>query len=154
MFKTKIGHAHLKVTDLERSIAFYTNFLELRVTERIGAQYAFLTSGGMHHEIALQQVGPAAPRPAPDSVGLYHIAFEVPGGRDFALAYKHLTHNGIQVFPVNHLISWALYFNDPDDNGLEIYWDIRRESFGKEVWKGKSLALQEEQLLGLLEQDQ
>ncbi|MCA9742770.1 MAG: VOC family protein [Deferribacteres bacterium] len=149
-YKTKIGHAHLKVADLERSIAFYQRFLKLDITQRIGAHFAFLSGNDMHHELALQQVGPEAPRPHPYGIGLYHVAFEVPSGKDLALAFRTLREAGIDVSPVNHFISWALYFSDPDGNGLEIYWDTRAKSFGKKSWSGYSEAISEQQLDALL----
>src|SRR5690349_11407037 len=80
-YKTKIGHAHLKVRDLQRSIDFYTRFLGLNVTEVVGNHYAFLTAGTYHHEIALQNVGSGAPQPPSRGTGLYHVAFEVPDKR-------------------------------------------------------------------------
>jgi catechol 2,3-dioxygenase len=84
MYSTKIGHAHLKVRDLDRAIAFYKRFLNLQVMERVGDQYVFMTGGDMHHEIALQNVGPNAPGDNPQGVGLYHVAFEVPNKRSLA----------------------------------------------------------------------
>ncbi|MCI0576275.1 MAG: VOC family protein [Chloroflexi bacterium] len=125
-FPAKIGHAHLKVRDLERAVEFYTHALNLRVNDRWEEQYVFLTGTEMHHEIALQRVGPEAPDPPPHGVGLYHVAFEVPDKRAFALAVQHLRQMGVEVATVDHVgISWAMYFSDPDGNGLEIYWDSR-----------------------------
>jgi catechol 2,3-dioxygenase len=141
MYETCIGHVHLKVRDLDRAIAFYTRFLNLRLVERVGDQYAFLSGGAVHHEIALQNVGPRAPQPAPHGTGLYHVAFEVPSACALAQAYQALTCAGIAVAPVDHLISWALYFDDPDGNGLEIYWDRRDEPGGAELWRGRNVAL-------------
>src|SRR5215469_12418624 len=110
MYQTRIGHAHLKVRDLDRSVGFYTRFLGLRETERVGEQYAFLTGGALHHEIALQHLGPDALHPPKHSTGLYHVAFEVPTAHDFAAAYRALTEAGVCVAPVDHVISWAMYF--------------------------------------------
>ena len=141
MYTTKIGHAHLKVRDLDRAVAFYTRFLALHETERVGNQYAFLTGGDFHHEIALQAVGSDAPAPLAAGVGLYHIAFEAPSRRDFAAIYRALTEAGITVATVDHLISWAMYFDDPDGNGLEVYWDTRTEPHGRVVWRGENLLL-------------
>ena len=119
-YKTKIGHAHLKVRDLQRSIDFYTRFFGLDVTEVVGNHYAFLTGGAYHHEIALQNVGFQAPQPPARGTGLYHVAFEVPDKRSFALAYQALHEAGIPVFAVDHYISWAMYFDDPDGIHLEL----------------------------------
>src|SRR5258708_1185877 len=105
MYQTKIGHAHLKVRDLDQAIAFYTRFFSLYLTEKVGEQYAFLTGGSLHHEIALQGLGPDAPRPDANGTGLYHVAFEVPDAKSFALAYMTLKDAGIKVGAVDHLIS-------------------------------------------------
>ena len=149
-YSTKIGHAHLKVRDLDRAIDFYTRFLGMHLTERVGNHYAFLTSGSMHHEIALQRLGPNAPRPAAHSTGLYHVAFEVPDRRAFAEAYRTLTEAGIPVAPVDHFISWAMYFDDPDGNGLEIYSDSRALPAGRQLWRGENAPLTEETILAEL----
>src|SRR5215471_1569855 len=103
-YQTKIGHAHLKVRDLQRSIDFYTRLLGMHVTEVVGTHYAFLTAGTYHHEIALQNVGPDAPHPPARGTGLYHVAFEVPDKRSFALAYRALSEAGIPVSAVDHYI--------------------------------------------------
>lgn len=151
-YQTRIGHAHLKVRELDRAIDFYTRFLNMQVTERVGDHYAFLTSGAMHHEIALQNVGPNAPEQNPYGVGLYHVAFEVPDRRSFALAYKALADAGIEVATVDHLISWAMYFPDPDGNGLEIYWDTRAEPMGETLWRGKNVPLLPAKILAALDE--
>lgn len=149
-YQTKIGHAHIKVRNLDRSIEFYTKFFDLQLTERVGDQYAFLSGGDFHHEIALQQVGQDAPQPSPSGTGLYHIAFEVPDRRSFAQAYQELLQAEVQVGAVDHLISWAMYFDDPSGNGLEIYWDTRQEPDGKELWYGHNIPLPEEKILAAL----
>ena len=150
MYPTKIGHAHLKVRDLDRAIAFYTRFFSLKLIERVGDHYAFLSGGDFHHEIALQSVGPGAPQPPPHGTGLYHVAFEVPDVKSFAQAYKSLTDAGISVATVDHLISWAMYFDDPAGNGLEIYWDTRKEPGGEELWHGNNAPLPSEKILAAL----
>lgn len=147
MYQTKIGHAHLKVRNLERAVAFYTRFFNLKVVEQVGDHYVFLSGGDFHHEVALQNVGEFAPQPPAPGVGLYHIAFEVPDRRSFALAYQTLTAAGVTVAAVDHLISWAMYFDDPDGNGLEIYWDTRNEPGGQKLWCGKNAPLPPEKLL-------
>lgn len=141
-YTTKIGHAHLKVRSLDRAIDFYTRYLGLHLTERVGDNYAFLTTGTYHHEIALQQVGPNAPQPPAHATGLYHVAFEVPDKHAFASAYKTLTESGISVASVDHFISWAMYFDDPDGNGLEIYWNTRNEPGGRQLWHGENAPLE------------
>ena len=148
-YKTKIGHAHLKVRDLQRSIDFYKRFLGLEVTEVVGDHYAFLTAGTYHHEIALQNVGPDAPHPPAKGTGLYHVAFEVPDKRSFSLAYRSLLEAGIPVVAVDHYISWAMYFDDPDGNGLEIYWDIRTQPGGRQLWHGENAPLEKKTILAV-----
>jgi len=150
MYHAKIGHVHLKVRDLDRAVAFYTRFLQLQVVERVGDQYVFLTGGPLHHEIALQNVGAYAPQPPAAAVGLYHVAFAVPDRPALAHAYQALTAAGIAVATVDHQISWALYFDDPDGNGLEIYWDRRHEPDGAPLWAGHNRPLSAEQLLHAL----
>ena len=133
-YSAKIGHAHLKVRDLDRSVAFYERYLKLHVVERVTDHYIFMSGGAYHHEIALQRVAPNAPAPAPHGVGLYHVAFEVPSKRDFAAAYATLKNDGVAVATVDHYISWAMYFDDPDGNGLEVYCDTRGEPDGRALW--------------------
>lgn len=148
-YTTKIGHAHLKVNDLDRSVAFYTRFLNFHEIERVGNAYAFLTGGAYHHELALKRVGPDAPQPPEHGTGLLHVAFEVPDRRSFAAAYRALTEAGIEVATVDHYISWAMYFDDPDGNGLEIYWDTRGEPTGRQVWRGENAPLDRATILAV-----
>jgi catechol 2,3-dioxygenase len=146
MYQTRIGHAHLKVRNLDRAVHFYTRFLALQEVERVGNQYAFLTGGSLHHEIALQNVGPQAPLPSPLGTGLYHIAFEVPDKAALAEAYVALVAAGVDVAPVDHLISWAIYFTDPDGNGLELYCDTRNDEGGTPLWQGRNVPLTAQRL--------
>lgn len=148
MCPPRLAHAHLKVRDLDRAITFYTQFLHLHVVEQVGDHYAFLSGGAAHHEIALQNVGPHAPTPHTRGVGLYHLAFEVADRAALAAAYQALQAAGVEVARVDHLISWALYFTDPDGNGLELYWDTRCQSTGAPLWHGRNLPLTEAKLLG------
>lgn len=136
----------IPTTDGAFSISFYEEFLGLKVVERVEDSYAFLTSGEMHHEIALQNAGPDAPPPHPRGAGLYHVAFEVPDKRSLVEAYTRLTQAGVRVSPVDHVISWAIYFSDPDGNGVEIYWDTRDEPGGEALWQGRNLPIPEEEL--------
>ncbi|MEP7199446.1 MAG: VOC family protein [Chloroflexota bacterium] len=146
MIPTKLGHAHLKVRDLDRALAFYTRFFNLRLVERVGDAYAFLTGSDVHHELALNAVGAHAGQPSPHAVGLFHIAFEMPDKPSFAQAYQQLIEAGIAVGPVDHRISWAIYFDDPDGNGLEIYCDTRAER-GAALWQGINEPLTSEMIL-------
>ncbi|MEL6269680.1 MAG: VOC family protein [Chloroflexota bacterium] len=146
-YTTKIGHAHLKVRDVKRAEAFYTTYFDLNVTERVGDQFIFLSGGEFHHEIALQGLGEGAPEPNAYGVGLYHVAFEVPDKTAFAQAYRALRDGGVDVGAVDHVgISWAMYFNDPDGNGLEIYVDTRHEYESGTLWLGRNRRLTDAQI--------
>jgi catechol 2,3-dioxygenase len=151
-YHTRIGHAHLKVRNLDRALAFYMRFFDLKIVERV-TNYAFLSGGEFHHEIALQALGDYAPLPSRGSVGLYHVAFEVPDARSFAQAYQALTEAGVPVGAVDHRISWAMYFSDPDGNGLEIYWDTRHLMEGEVVWLGDNRQLSDETIFAVLKTD-
>ena len=122
------------MSDVDRSVAFYTDVFELAVTERHG-RYAFLSFGKHHHDVALQEVGPDAPHPGL-GVGLYHAAFEVVDDDELAALHERVTHRGVDVSPVDHGISRALYFEDPDGNGLEAYVDTRDAD--DEEWAGRN----------------
>lgn len=143
-----IGHVHLEVRDLDRSVAFYRGILGIEVTETLGDDFVFLSGGEAHHELALQRAGgPTEPR-SPRSPGLYHTAWEVPDDRAFASAYRTLLEAGVRVQAVDHGISRALYFSDPDGNGVEIYLDRRAEPGGASEWRGRSRRLERETILG------
>jgi catechol 2,3-dioxygenase len=118
----------------------------LQVVERVDEHFVFMTAGAMHHEVALQRVASDAPAPPPRATGLYHIAFEVPSQRAFAQAYAALVEAGVAVATVDHRISWAMYFDDPDGNGLEIYWDTRAEPAGASRWRGENRVLPEDEI--------
>lgn len=141
VYRTKLGHAHLKVRDLDRAVAFYQKYFGLRLTERVGEEYAFLSGGPLHHELALRAMGPEAPPARPDATGLYHVAFEAADKGSFAAAFRRLTDDAIPVILVDHAISWAMYFSDPSGNGLEIYVDTRRDVQGRDLWRGEDRPL-------------
>ena len=132
----RIGHVHLKIRNLKKSIDFYQRYLDMQVTEQLADTFAFMSAGEMHHELALQEVGSKASLPKRHDVGLYHVAFEVPDKQALAETYKKLRKDGLTVYPVDHRISWALYFNDPDGNGIEVYWDTRGTEHGVDIWEG------------------
>lgn len=128
-----VGHVHLKVRDVERSMEFYTTVFGLAVGERYD-RFAFLSWGDQHHDIALQAVDADAATPGP-GVGLYHAAIEVESPDALTAVYERLREREVPVSPVDHGISKALYFDDPDGNGLEAYFDTR-ESFDRAEWNG------------------
>jgi catechol 2,3-dioxygenase len=123
--RVRIGHVHLKVADLDRSLAFYCGVLGFELTQRYGRQAAFLSAGGYHHHIGLNtwesRNGSLAPHGA---TGLYHVALLYPDRRALAGALKRLTLAKIPLDGASdHGVSEALYLRDPDQNGLELYWD-------------------------------
>lgn len=122
---TGIGHVHLKVADLERSLAFYCGVLGFTLTQRYGTQAAFVSAGGYHHHIGLNTWESAGGSPPPKgSTGLYHIAILYPTRRDLAVALRQLTDAGIALDGASdHGVSEALYLRDPDGNGVELYRD-------------------------------
>ncbi len=122
---TRIGHVHLKVSDLDRAIAFYSGVLGFEVTQRYGPQAAFLSAGGYHHHIGLntwESLGsPPAQRRAP---GLYHTAILYPDRSALADAVARVLRSGIPLTgAADHGVSEAVYLDDPDGNGVELYRD-------------------------------
>ncbi len=132
----KIGHTHLKIRDLDKSVEFYKRYLKLEERERVGKAFSFLSGTDMHHEVALQQLGSGAPSPHPYSVGLYHVAFEVNSKDELKELYEKLVADDISHVLVDHRISVAFYFTDPDQNGIEVYHDTRSEDRGSCMWQG------------------
>src|SRR4030088_3788013 len=121
----RMGHVHLKVADLERAIGFYNGVLGFEVMQRFGSSAAFLSAGGYHHHIGLntwESAGGAAP-PA-GTTGLYHVAILYPTRAELADALTRLMQAKIPLDGASdHGVSEALYLRDPDDNGVELYWD-------------------------------
>jgi catechol 2,3-dioxygenase len=123
--ETRIGHVHLKVADLDRAIAFYRDVLGFTVTQRYGAQAAFLGAGGYHHHIGLNTWESAGAPPAPPGhPGLYHTAVLYPDRQSLAQALARVIAAGVPLDgAADHGVSEAIYFRDPDGNGVEIYRD-------------------------------
>ena len=121
----RIGHVHLKVSNLDRSIAFYRDVMGLTVMQRYGAQAAFLSAGGYHHHIGLNTWESLGGAPAPrHHPGLYHTAFLFPDRPSLARAFRRALDAGIEIDgAADHGVSEAIYFRDPDQNGIEIYRD-------------------------------
>ncbi|MGD0461114.1 MAG: VOC family protein [Tepidisphaeraceae bacterium] len=121
----RIGHVHLKVSDLERSLAFYRDVLGFELTQRFGTQAAFISAGGYHHHIGLNTwETEGGPPPPANSTGLYHLAILYPTRALLADALRRLIKVGIPLDgAANHGVSEALYLRDPDGNGVELYWD-------------------------------
>lgn len=123
--QTRIGHVHLKVADLERSLAFYRDLLGFQVTMMYGSQAAFISAGGYHHHIGLNTWhSENAPRAAKNGVGLYHTAILYPTRKDLAIIFERLRKASYPFTGASdHGVSEALYLDDPDGNGVELYWD-------------------------------
>lgn len=132
--RTSIGHVHLKVSDLERSIDFYCGLLGFELMMRYGKDAAFISAGGYHHHIGLNtwqsKNSPPAPRNSP---GLFHTAILLPTRKDLAFLFKRLSdHSYPLTGAADHGVSEALYLDDPDENGVELYWDRPRELWPKD----------------------
>jgi len=128
---TRIGHVHLKVADLERALGFYRDVLGFELTQRFGTSAAFLSAGGYHHHIGLNTWESAGgSHPAEGTTGLYHLAILYPTRAELADALRRLMQAGIPLEGASdHGVSEALYLRDPDDNGVELYWDRPREEW-------------------------
>jgi catechol 2,3-dioxygenase len=122
---TRVGHVHLKVADLDRAIAFYSGILGFEVTARYGTQAAFLSAGGYHHHIGLNTWDSLGGSPPPPGhTGLYHSAFLFPSRKALAQVLKRLVDAGHPLTGASdHGVSEALYLDDPDGNGVELYRD-------------------------------
>ncbi|MCB1021687.1 MAG: VOC family protein [Acidobacteria bacterium] len=121
----RIGHVHLKVADLERSLGFYRDVLGFELTQRMGDSAAFLSAGGYHHHIGLNTWESRGGTPPPrGATGLFHAAILYPTRRALADALRRLLEAKIPLDgAADHGVSHALYLRDPDENGLELYWD-------------------------------
>lgn len=121
----KIGHVHLKVSDLDKAIAFYSGVLGYGLTQRYGSQAAFLAAGEYHHHIGLNTwESKGGPAPAPGTTGLYHTAFLYPDRASLGAAIKSVLEAGIRLDgAADHGVSEAVYLRDPDGNGVELYRD-------------------------------
>ena len=123
--ETRVGHVHLKVSDLERAIGFYSGVLGFEVTQRYGRGAAFLSAGGYHHHIGLNTwESTGGPPPPPGCTGLYHTAFLFPDRASLGAALARVMTAGIPIDgAADHGVSEAIYLRDPDENGVELYRD-------------------------------
>jgi catechol 2,3-dioxygenase len=129
-----IGHVHLKVSDLERSIRFYSDVLGMELQQRYGKSAGFLSYGDYHHHLGLNVWESHNGKPPPHgSTGLYHLAVLYPDRPSLARALKRLIEHGVAIDGASdHGVSEAIYFRDPDENGIEIYRDRPREEWPRE----------------------
>jgi catechol 2,3-dioxygenase len=131
---TRIGHVHLKVADIPRSLKFYQDLLGFQIEQRYGTDAVFISAGGYHHHIGLNtwhsKNGPPAPL---HSAGLYHTAIVYPTRKDLAVILKRLLQEGYPLTGLSdHGVSEAIYLDDPDGNGVELYWDRPKEEWPKD----------------------
>jgi catechol 2,3-dioxygenase len=123
--ETRVGHVHLKVANIERALGFY------EITQWYGEDAVFLSAGGYHHHIGLNTWAGRDVPPAPrNTAGLFHLAILYPERRELARMLKRLLDTGYPLDGASdHGVSEALYLRDPDDNGVELYWDRPREEW-------------------------
>lgn len=128
---TAIGHIHLKVSDLQQALAFYRDLLGFQLTTMYGEDAAFLSAGGYHHHIGLNTWHSKGAAPASrQGVGLYHTAIRYPTRKDLAAIFDRLRRANYPFTGASdHGVSEALYLNDPDNNGVELYWDRPKTSW-------------------------
>jgi catechol 2,3-dioxygenase len=126
--KTQIGHIHLKVSDLQKSLDFYSGLLGFEKMLMYGGQAAFISAGGYHHHIGLNTWQSKGASPAPEyAPGLYHTAILYPERKDLAIALQRLIDAKYPITGASdHGVSEAIYLDDPDGNGVELYWDRPR----------------------------
>jgi catechol 2,3-dioxygenase len=132
--RVDIGHVHLKVSDLERGIAFYRDVLGFELMQQLGDEAAFLSAGGYHHHIALNTWESKGGSPPPaGTTGLYHVAIRYPDRKTLAQAVHSVLDADIRLSGASdHGVSEAVYLRDPDDNGVELYRDRPREEWPRE----------------------
>jgi catechol 2,3-dioxygenase len=133
--KTHIGHVHLKVADIPRSLGFYQDLLGFEITEWYGSSAVFLSAGGYHHHIGLNTCYSKGAAPAPQqAAGLFHTAIVYPTRKDLAFILDRLLKAGYPLTGMaDHGVSEAIYLNDPDGNGVELYWDKPKDQWPKDA---------------------
>jgi catechol 2,3-dioxygenase len=125
--RVDIGHVHLKVSDIDRALEFWEGVLGFEIQHRYGDEAVFLSAGGYHHHIALNTwESKGGSPPAPGTTGLYHVAIRYPDRKTLAEALKTVLDAGIRVGASDHGVSEAIYLQDPDGNGVELYRDRPR----------------------------
>jgi catechol 2,3-dioxygenase len=149
---TRIGHVHLKVADLERALGFYCGVLGFQLTQRYGRDAAFISAGGYHHHIGLNTwESKGGSPPPPGTTGLYHTAILYPTRAALSDALKRLMAAGIELTGASdHGVSEALYLNDPDGNGVELYWDRPEADWPRDAKGGLAMTTQRLDLQALL----
>ncbi|TBW28527.1 VOC family protein [Gramella sp. KN1008] len=151
--ETRIGHVHLKVSDIEKALTFYRDLLGFKITERIGNSAVFLSAGGYHHHIGLNTWHSEGGSKATKSgVGLFHAAILYPTREDLAVVVRRLFEKGYPLEgAADHGVSEAIYLDDPDGNGIELYWDKPREEWPEDDKGGIRMYTHRLDLKSLLE---
>lgn len=128
---TRIGHIHLKVADIDRALGFYQGLLGFEITQRYGTQAVFISASGYHHHIGLNTWYSKGAQPAPvHAAGLFHTAIVYPTRKDLAVVLKRLLEARYPITGASdHGVSEAIYLDDPDGNGVELYWDKPKEQW-------------------------
>jgi catechol 2,3-dioxygenase len=148
----RIGHVHLKVADLDRALGFYCGVLGFELTQRFGPGAAFISAGGYHHHIGLntwESLGGSPP--PPKSTGLYHVAILYPNRAELAGALRRLVAAKVPLDgAADHGVSEALYLRDPDQNGVELYWDRPRDQWPRDAEGGVAMYTRSLDLKSLL----
>jgi catechol 2,3-dioxygenase len=144
---TDIGHVHLKVADLDRAIAFYRDVLGFELQQRMGDQAAFLSAGGYHHHVGLNTwESRGGSPPPPGTTGLFHFAIRFPTRAALAKALKRVIDADVRLSGASdHGVSEAIYLNDPDGNGIELYWDRPEQEWPRQP-AGEGVAMFSEPL--------
>ncbi|HEY4925245.1 MAG TPA: VOC family protein [Roseiarcus sp.] len=152
--RTRIGHVHLKVADIERALGFYCGVLGFSLVARYGAEAAFIAAGDYHHHIGLNTwESRGGSPPARGTTGLFHLAVLYPSRAALADALRRLATAGIALDGASdHGVSEALYLRDPDENGVELYWDRPREEWPKASDGGIQMYTRRLDLEGLLKE--
>ena len=129
--RVDIGHVHLKVSHIERSLRFYRDVLGFEVVVQYGDQAAFISAGGYHHHLGLNTwESKGGSPPPPGTTGLYHVAIRYPDRQTLANAVKAVVEAGIPLSGASdHGVSEAIYLRDPDDNGIELYRDRPKDQW-------------------------
>jgi catechol 2,3-dioxygenase len=152
--KVRIGHVHLKVADLERALNFYCGVLGFDLTQRYGSEAAFVSAGGYHHHIGLntwESLGGSPPPPG--TTGLYHVAILYPTRAALADALRRLIAAKVPLEGASdHGVSEALYLRDPDQNGVELYWDRPPEKWPRTPDGGLAMFTRRLDIEGLLQE--
>ncbi|WP_226390210.1 VOC family protein [Penaeicola halotolerans] len=149
---TRIGHVHLKVSNLDVALSFYHDLLGFEITQRYGDQAVFLSAGGYHHHIGLNTwMSKDAPKAAKRGVGLFHTAILYPERKDLAAILQRLLDKGYPLTGASdHGVSEALYLDDPDGNGVELYWDRPSSEWPKDAAGNLQMVTEQLDVEGLL----